>query len=175
MLIQEQMKKGGSSSNLWALRQLADFMASHGSAAAMPVSQSSKFKRTLSSGSVRAARSSRAHQLLAALEIDSSIQVLGKKEIPNTFLTSRNAIWSFPLRLSRTLLIPPSPCHFEVVLVSCSLATTQTSHFVITASFTHSLYHFSVELCAASSLSALLFCRSLCRHDDGDAHQRPAR
>lgn len=41
MLIQEQMKKGGSSSNLWALRQLADFMASHGSPAALPVSPSS--------------------------------------------------------------------------------------------------------------------------------------
>nr|XP_020446003.1 beta-adducin isoform X2 [Monopterus albus] len=40
MLIQEQMKKGGSSSNLWALRQLADFMASHGSPAALPVSPS---------------------------------------------------------------------------------------------------------------------------------------
>lgn len=41
VLIQEQMKKGGSSSNLWALRQLADFMASHGSPAALPVSPSS--------------------------------------------------------------------------------------------------------------------------------------
>uniref|UniRef100_A0A665WY42 Adducin 2 (beta) n=1 Tax=Echeneis naucrates TaxID=173247 RepID=A0A665WY42_ECHNA len=37
VMIQEQMKKGGSSSNLWALRQLADFMASHGSPAALPV------------------------------------------------------------------------------------------------------------------------------------------
>lgn len=46
-LIQEQMKKGGSSSNLWALRQLADFMATHGSPAALPVSPSSKGKRTL--------------------------------------------------------------------------------------------------------------------------------
>uniref|UniRef100_A0A3B3UBA2 Adducin 2 (beta) n=1 Tax=Poecilia latipinna TaxID=48699 RepID=A0A3B3UBA2_9TELE len=43
VLIQEQMKKGGSSSNLWALRQLADFMASHGSPAALPVSPSSMF------------------------------------------------------------------------------------------------------------------------------------
>uniref|UniRef100_A0A3B5M610 Adducin 2 (beta) n=1 Tax=Xiphophorus couchianus TaxID=32473 RepID=A0A3B5M610_9TELE len=43
VLIQEQMKKGGSSSNLWALRQLADFMASHGSPAALPVSPSSTF------------------------------------------------------------------------------------------------------------------------------------
>lgn len=43
-LIQEQMKKGGSSSNLWALRQLADFMATHGSPAALPVSPSSKGK-----------------------------------------------------------------------------------------------------------------------------------
>lgn len=43
MLIQEQMKKGGSSSNLWALRQLADYMASHGSPAALPVSPSSKY------------------------------------------------------------------------------------------------------------------------------------
>ncbi|KAF3850681.1 hypothetical protein F7725_012453 [Dissostichus mawsoni] len=41
VLIQEQMKKGGSSSNLWALRQLADFMTSHGSPAALPVSPSS--------------------------------------------------------------------------------------------------------------------------------------
>lgn len=41
MLIQEQMRKGGSSSNLWALRQLADFMASHGSPATLPVSPSS--------------------------------------------------------------------------------------------------------------------------------------
>ncbi|KAF7656710.1 hypothetical protein LDENG_00037390 [Lucifuga dentata] len=40
VLIQEQMKKGGSSSNLWALRHLADFMASHGSPAALPVSPS---------------------------------------------------------------------------------------------------------------------------------------
>ncbi|XP_047237442.1 beta-adducin isoform X3 [Girardinichthys multiradiatus] len=40
VLIQEQMKKGGSSSNLWALRQLADFMASHGSPATLPVSPS---------------------------------------------------------------------------------------------------------------------------------------
>ncbi|KAI4821225.1 hypothetical protein KUCAC02_029167 [Chaenocephalus aceratus] len=40
VLIQEQMKKGGSSSNLWALRQLADFMSSHGSPAALPVSPS---------------------------------------------------------------------------------------------------------------------------------------
>lgn len=39
-LIQEQMKKGGSSSNLWALRQLADFMALHGSPASLPVSPS---------------------------------------------------------------------------------------------------------------------------------------
>ncbi|XP_061586361.1 beta-adducin isoform X2 [Cololabis saira] len=37
LLIQEQKKKGGSSSNLWALRQLADFMASHGSQAALSV------------------------------------------------------------------------------------------------------------------------------------------
>lgn len=44
MLIQEQMKKGGSSSNLWALRQLADYMASHGSPAALPVSPSSKYR-----------------------------------------------------------------------------------------------------------------------------------
>lgn len=36
-LIQEQMKKGGSSSNLWALRQLADYMSSHGSPANLPV------------------------------------------------------------------------------------------------------------------------------------------
>uniref|UniRef100_A0AAQ5ZZX1 Class II aldolase/adducin N-terminal domain-containing protein n=1 Tax=Amphiprion ocellaris TaxID=80972 RepID=A0AAQ5ZZX1_AMPOC len=43
VLIQEQMKKGGSSSNLWALRQLADFMASHGSPAALPVSPSSMY------------------------------------------------------------------------------------------------------------------------------------
>uniref|UniRef100_A0A7N6FJ12 Class II aldolase/adducin N-terminal domain-containing protein n=1 Tax=Anabas testudineus TaxID=64144 RepID=A0A7N6FJ12_ANATE len=40
VLIQEQMRKGGSSSNLWALRQLADFMASHGSPATLPVSPS---------------------------------------------------------------------------------------------------------------------------------------
>ncbi|XP_067376313.1 beta-adducin isoform X4 [Channa argus] len=40
VLIQEQMKKGGSSSNLWALKQIADFMASHGSPAALPVSPS---------------------------------------------------------------------------------------------------------------------------------------
>ncbi|XP_023253454.1 beta-adducin-like isoform X3 [Seriola lalandi dorsalis] len=40
VMIQEQMKKGGSSSNLWALRQLADFMATHGSPAALPVSPS---------------------------------------------------------------------------------------------------------------------------------------
>ncbi|KAM6930627.1 beta-adducin [Xenentodon cancila] len=40
LLIQEQVKKGGSSSNLWALRQLADFMASHGSPAALSVSPS---------------------------------------------------------------------------------------------------------------------------------------
>ncbi|XP_077600674.1 beta-adducin-like isoform X1 [Stigmatopora nigra] len=39
-LIQEQMKKGGSSSNLWALRQLADYMAMHGSPAALQVSPS---------------------------------------------------------------------------------------------------------------------------------------
>ncbi|KAM9547822.1 beta-adducin-like isoform 7-T24 [Salvelinus alpinus] len=38
VLIQEQMKKGGSSSNLWALRQLADYMASHGSPAALSAS-----------------------------------------------------------------------------------------------------------------------------------------
>uniref|UniRef100_A0A668AAN4 Adducin 2 (beta) n=1 Tax=Myripristis murdjan TaxID=586833 RepID=A0A668AAN4_9TELE len=43
VLIQEQMKKGGSSSNLWALRQLADFMASHGSPAALSVSPSSRY------------------------------------------------------------------------------------------------------------------------------------
>ncbi|XP_020329716.1 beta-adducin-like isoform X3 [Oncorhynchus kisutch] len=41
VLIQEQMKKGGSSSNLWALRQLADYMASHGSPAALSASPSS--------------------------------------------------------------------------------------------------------------------------------------
>lgn len=46
MLIQEQMKKGGSSSNLWALRQLADFMATHGSPAALPVPPSSKIQLT---------------------------------------------------------------------------------------------------------------------------------
>lgn len=40
VLIQEQMKKGGSSSNLWALRQIADFMATHGSPVALPVSPS---------------------------------------------------------------------------------------------------------------------------------------
>uniref|UniRef100_A0A7N8WLE3 Adducin 2 (beta) n=1 Tax=Mastacembelus armatus TaxID=205130 RepID=A0A7N8WLE3_9TELE len=47
VLIQEQMKKGGSSSNLWALRQLADFMASHGSPAALPVSPSSMCTKPL--------------------------------------------------------------------------------------------------------------------------------
>ncbi|XP_072770422.1 beta-adducin-like isoform X1 [Nerophis lumbriciformis] len=40
VLIQEQMKKGGNSSNLWALRQLADYMALHGSPASLPVSPS---------------------------------------------------------------------------------------------------------------------------------------
>uniref|UniRef100_A0AAY4BDH5 Class II aldolase/adducin N-terminal domain-containing protein n=1 Tax=Denticeps clupeoides TaxID=299321 RepID=A0AAY4BDH5_9TELE len=40
VLIQEQMKKGGSSSSLWALRQIADFMASQGSPAVLPVSPS---------------------------------------------------------------------------------------------------------------------------------------
>ncbi|XP_072520437.1 beta-adducin isoform X1 [Salminus brasiliensis] len=40
VLIQEQMKKGGSSSSLWALRQIADFMATYGSPAALPVSPS---------------------------------------------------------------------------------------------------------------------------------------
>ncbi|CAL8250551.1 unnamed protein product [Boreogadus saida] len=40
VLIQEHVKKGGSSSNLWALRQLADFMASHGSPAALTASPS---------------------------------------------------------------------------------------------------------------------------------------
>ncbi|ROL49056.1 Beta-adducin [Anabarilius grahami] len=40
VLIQEQMKKGGSSSNLWALRQIVDFMATHGSPAALPVAPS---------------------------------------------------------------------------------------------------------------------------------------
>ncbi|KAG5840471.1 hypothetical protein ANANG_G00189170 [Anguilla anguilla] len=40
VLIQDQMKKGSSSSSLWALRQIADFMASHGSPAALPVSPS---------------------------------------------------------------------------------------------------------------------------------------
>ncbi|XP_062399101.1 beta-adducin isoform X2 [Sardina pilchardus] len=40
VLIQEQMKKGGSASNLWALRQIADFMSTHGSPAALPVSSS---------------------------------------------------------------------------------------------------------------------------------------
>ncbi|XP_072520439.1 beta-adducin isoform X3 [Salminus brasiliensis] len=34
------MKKGGSSSSLWALRQIADFMATYGSPAALPVSPS---------------------------------------------------------------------------------------------------------------------------------------
>lgn len=47
MLIQEQMKQGGSSSNLWALRQLADFMASHGSPATLSVSPSSMYTKTL--------------------------------------------------------------------------------------------------------------------------------
>uniref|UniRef100_A0A673N931 Beta-adducin-like n=1 Tax=Sinocyclocheilus rhinocerous TaxID=307959 RepID=A0A673N931_9TELE len=37
VLIQEQMNKGGSSSNLWALRQIADFMATHGSPASLPL------------------------------------------------------------------------------------------------------------------------------------------
>ncbi|XP_029619213.1 beta-adducin isoform X2 [Salmo trutta] len=41
VLIQEQMKKGGSSSNLWALRQIADYMASQGSPAALSTSPSS--------------------------------------------------------------------------------------------------------------------------------------
>ncbi|XP_054629869.1 beta-adducin isoform X1 [Dunckerocampus dactyliophorus] len=40
VLIQEQMKKGGNSSNLWALRQLADYMTLHGSPATLPVSPS---------------------------------------------------------------------------------------------------------------------------------------
>ncbi|XP_023814489.1 beta-adducin isoform X2 [Oryzias latipes] len=40
VLIQEQMKKGGSSSNLWALKQLADFMSTHGSPAALQVAPS---------------------------------------------------------------------------------------------------------------------------------------
>ncbi|KAJ8380241.1 hypothetical protein SKAU_G00010190 [Synaphobranchus kaupii] len=40
VLIQDQMKKGSSSSSLWALRQIADFMASQGSPAALPVSPS---------------------------------------------------------------------------------------------------------------------------------------
>ncbi|XP_016316219.1 beta-adducin isoform X1 [Sinocyclocheilus anshuiensis] len=40
VLIQEQMKKEGSSSNMWALRQIADFMATHGSPASLPINQS---------------------------------------------------------------------------------------------------------------------------------------
>ncbi|XP_016428278.1 beta-adducin isoform X2 [Sinocyclocheilus rhinocerous] len=40
VLIQEQMKKEGSSSNMWALRQIADFMATHGSPASLPITQS---------------------------------------------------------------------------------------------------------------------------------------
>uniref|UniRef100_A0A673FNT2 Class II aldolase/adducin N-terminal domain-containing protein n=1 Tax=Sinocyclocheilus rhinocerous TaxID=307959 RepID=A0A673FNT2_9TELE len=34
------MKKEGSSSNMWALRQIADFMATHGSPASLPITQS---------------------------------------------------------------------------------------------------------------------------------------
>uniref|UniRef100_A0A4W4FHP8 Class II aldolase/adducin N-terminal domain-containing protein n=1 Tax=Electrophorus electricus TaxID=8005 RepID=A0A4W4FHP8_ELEEL len=40
VLIQEQLRKGGSSSSLWALRQIADFMATQGSPAALPVTPS---------------------------------------------------------------------------------------------------------------------------------------
>ncbi|KAK6469354.1 beta-adducin-like, partial [Huso huso] len=40
-LIQEQMKKGNNSSNLWALRQIGDFLASQGAPATLPVSPSS--------------------------------------------------------------------------------------------------------------------------------------
>ncbi|KAL6465178.1 hypothetical protein MHYP_G00253110 [Metynnis hypsauchen] len=47
VLIQEQMKKGGSSSSLWALRQIADFMATYGSPAALPVSPSSTYKPSI--------------------------------------------------------------------------------------------------------------------------------
>lgn len=46
------MKKGGSASNLWALRQIADFMATHGSPAALPVSPSSRSSSLSSSPSL---------------------------------------------------------------------------------------------------------------------------
>ncbi|XP_066570362.1 beta-adducin isoform X2 [Amia ocellicauda] len=39
-LIQEQMTKGNNSSNLWALRQIAEFMASQGAPSALPISPS---------------------------------------------------------------------------------------------------------------------------------------
>ncbi|XP_048854540.1 beta-adducin isoform X1 [Brienomyrus brachyistius] len=41
VLIQEQVKRGSSSSSLWALKQIAEFMASQGSPATLPVSASS--------------------------------------------------------------------------------------------------------------------------------------
>lgn len=93
VLIQEQMKKGGSSSNLWALRQLADFMASHGSPAALPVSPSSKCRgeRPLGVLTVRAAGGRRAHKVLIGPE-DGQLHPVVRKyhdlEL-NTFLTSR--------------------------------------------------------------------------------------
>uniref|UniRef100_A0A3B3SMB9 Adducin 2 (beta) n=1 Tax=Paramormyrops kingsleyae TaxID=1676925 RepID=A0A3B3SMB9_9TELE len=40
VLIQEQVKRGSSSSSLWALKQIAEFMASQGSPATLPVSAS---------------------------------------------------------------------------------------------------------------------------------------
>uniref|UniRef100_A0A672PPR7 Gamma-adducin-like n=1 Tax=Sinocyclocheilus grahami TaxID=75366 RepID=A0A672PPR7_SINGR len=94
VLIQEQMNKGGSSSNLWALRQIADFMATHGSPASLPVSQSSIMVTPINDlhgwdpGSmVKGERLMRCK--LAS--VHRLLDLYGWTQLPNTCLTVRNA------------------------------------------------------------------------------------
>ncbi|XP_016115008.1 gamma-adducin-like [Sinocyclocheilus grahami] len=95
VLIQEQMNKGGSSSNLWALRQIADFMATHGSPASLPVSQSTVSMVTpindlhgWDPGSmVKGERLMRCK--LAS--VHRLLDLYGWTQLPNTCLTVRNA------------------------------------------------------------------------------------
>lgn len=87
-LIQEQMKKGNNSSHVWALRQIADFMATT-SPATLPTSPMGTWGPLGTRGGVGKTPKPGGHQILATLE---------PPNLTKTFGTFRGSGTTKPLR-----------------------------------------------------------------------------
>uniref|UniRef100_A0A672PPS8 Gamma-adducin-like n=1 Tax=Sinocyclocheilus grahami TaxID=75366 RepID=A0A672PPS8_SINGR len=85
------MNKGGSSSNLWALRQIADFMATHGSPASLPVSHMVTPINDLHGWDPGSMVKGERLMRCKLASVHRLLDLYGWTQLPNTCLTVRNA------------------------------------------------------------------------------------